>query len=127
MVDPERKSFAAILRSLIERVEAATAPDRDLTEQAHKALGWHQRRVTSLGLRGRTPGSYLWFEPRATIDARGRRYLPCVSGPINRRRIAADLRLRAAQVDRLGRLADEELARKFESPAGVYVASPSPA
>lgn len=86
-----------MLVALAERVERASGPDDDLSQKAHLELGWHSRRVTRLGLNGRTPGSYLWFPPNAEWGATGRKKLPCLSGPKVRKRVAEALRHLAAQ------------------------------
>ena len=49
------------LAKLIEDIEKATGPDWRLDEQVIEALGGHIRRVSRLGLTGRTPGSYRAF------------------------------------------------------------------
>ena len=83
------------LMALAERAEKATGPDRALSEKAHEALGWRERLVTRLGLSGRTKGSYMWFTP-ADGWRKPRRNLPCLSGPLVRKRVAAALRAHAA-------------------------------
>ena len=57
-----------------------------------EALDWRQRRVTGLGLNGRTPGSDLWFPPFAPWGTKGSRRPPHFSGPRKRKWAAAALR-----------------------------------
>lgn len=49
------------LSELIERVEKLDGPDRDVDEAIVEAMGGHVRRVSRLGLNGRSPGSYRAF------------------------------------------------------------------
>lgn len=53
----------AVLRDLLERVRAAKGPDWRLDEEILSVLGWNVRRVTGLGLNGRTPGSVRAWPP----------------------------------------------------------------
>lgn len=83
--------LANTLGELLVRVEAATGPDGMLDRQIALALGWRERRVTKLGLNGRTTGGYRWFEP----DYPHARRLPRFTGP--RKRAATLQALRALQ------------------------------
>jgi hypothetical protein len=67
------------LSELLSRVEAAGA-DGLLDRQVAIALGWDERRVTRLGLNGRTPGRWEWFAP----DSLTSRTLPRFTGPRKR-------------------------------------------
>jgi len=78
------------LMELAARVEAGG--DVKLDEEAAVALGWKRRRVGSLGLKGRTSGSYFWFPPNAPFATKGRRKPPRFSGPKMKRDAAACLR-----------------------------------
>ena len=51
------------LPALLARVEAATKANRDLDHDIAEALGGQIRRVSRLGLSGRTPGSMRVFWP----------------------------------------------------------------
>jgi len=51
------------LDDLIERVRTCEGFDKALNEEVAKALGWTERRVTRLGLNGRTPGRWHWVAP----------------------------------------------------------------
>lgn len=55
----------ARMQSVIERLEKRDGPDRDLDQDVAEALGASVRRVSKLGLNGRTPGSYRAFWQRA--------------------------------------------------------------
>lgn len=66
------------LAGLIERLEGATKPDRDLNETVAKALGWQRRLRTSLGLNGRTPGRWGWVDP---VTFAWKATLPDFTGP----------------------------------------------
>jgi hypothetical protein len=85
------------LLRLAELCEKADGPDRELDAKIAPHLGWHQRVVTRLGLNGRTPGSWLWFEDGAPWGTPGRRNPPSFSGPRRRKATVAALRARAAQ------------------------------
>ena len=84
------------LLSLAERCERAAGADRELDAEIAVAFGWRQRRVTRLGLNGRTPGSWLWFAPDEKWGDKGRRHPPSFAGPRKREDTAAALRARAA-------------------------------
>src|SRR3546814_17660283 len=71
------------LSKLIERVEADGAFDRELNEEVAQVFGWHVRKVTRLGLNGRTPGSWLWFPPNAAFGHKGSRMPHNFIGPPN--------------------------------------------
>ncbi len=73
----------ATLTDLLDRVKACEGADQELNEEAATALGWTRRKVTGLGLNGRTPGRWLWVSPEPPWDARR---LPNLIGP--RRRAA---------------------------------------
>src|SRR3546814_17998772 len=74
------------LSKLIERVEADGAFDRELNEEVAQVFGWHVRKVTRLGLNGRTPGSWLWFPPNDAFGHQGSRMPQPFLGPPSRRR-----------------------------------------
>ena len=59
------------LVALRERVAGLTGADRDLDEDIATALGGIVRRVTRIGLNGRTPGSYRVFWPGRDNGGRG--------------------------------------------------------
>src|SRR3546814_11278401 len=80
------------LSSLIERIEADGAFDRELNEEVAQVFGWHVRKVTRLGLNGRTPGSWLWFPPNAAFGHKGSRMPPNFIGPRSRGRPLERLR-----------------------------------
>jgi len=82
------------LTDLIERVEACE-PSFALDEFCAGHLGWHQRRVTFLGLNGRTPGSDRWFVYPGDNPPKGRARPPHFTGP--RRRAATLEALKALQ------------------------------
>lgn len=67
---------------LLARVEAADGPDGMLDRQVAFALGYRERKVTSLGLNGRTPGRYVWFKPHP--ESNQRVALPRFTGPRKR-------------------------------------------
>jgi len=94
---PEQKARG--LEELAARCEAATGADRELDVEIAIALGWHQRRVTRLGLNGRTPGSDLWFPPHAPWGHKGYRNPPAFSGSRKRAAIAAALRTKKDHPD----------------------------
>lgn len=54
-----------------ERLEKGFGRDRDLDWDIAEALGGSIRRVTSLGLNGRTPGTYRVFWPHTDPFGRG--------------------------------------------------------
>jgi hypothetical protein len=87
------------MMELADRCEKASRPDRELDAEIPVTFDWYQRRVTRLGLNGRTPGSVLWFPPDAPWSYTGRRHPPAFSGPRNRARIAAALRSRAQEAN----------------------------
>lgn len=84
------------LAVLLARVEAAEGPtNRALDLLVAEALGWSQRKVTGLGLNGRTPGRWLWFAPYPN-NARPRA-IPAFSGPRHRAQTAALLKAKMAE------------------------------
>ncbi|MGV7119535.1 hypothetical protein [Sphingopyxis sp. 550A] len=80
------------LSSLIERIEADGAFDRGLNEEVAQVFGWHVRKVTRLGLNGRTPGSWIWFPPNAPFGHKGSRMPHNFIGPRSRVRTLERLR-----------------------------------
>lgn len=78
----------------LAEIVAASGPNERLDAEVAEALGWRQRRVTRLGLNGRTPGSDLWFSPTDGFGTPGRRKPPRFTGP--RKRAATIAALRAA-------------------------------
>lgn len=91
------------LESLLARVEAATGPaDSELNELAAKALGWCPRRVSGLGLSGRTRGSVRWFHADQPLIkdrtwTKGRAKPPVLIGPRSKARTIALLRALISQ------------------------------
>lgn len=77
------------LVDLLGRVQAATGPERELDEAVARALGYHTRLVTGLGLNGRTPGSYRWFAPGPQPPGLGAARPPNFTGPRGKSRAAA--------------------------------------
>lgn len=73
----------ADLNDLLARVEAASGPDRALDAEVALALGYTRRRVTRLGLNGRTPGRLEWFRPYPDATQCS---LPSLTGHRNRSR-----------------------------------------
>ena len=86
---------SADLLALAERLDRETG-NRDDDAMVALALGWTQRRVTRLGINGRTPGSMRWFSPVAHFGYQGTRNPPRFTGPRHRLATAAALRARAA-------------------------------
>jgi len=87
------------LDPLIDRVESAVGPDRELDREIGEALGWHQRKVTGLGMNGRTPGRWLWFppfDPNASWPQKPKT-LPAFTGPRKRAATLAALRSLSSQ------------------------------
>ena len=87
----------SVLEALALRVEQATAHDVERDEQVHEALGWRRRKVTSLGMNGRTAGRWLWFPPNAPLGHSGRYVLPSTFGARNGPKYAAALRAASRQ------------------------------
>ena len=86
----------ADLLELADRVEAAPKRDRELDREAAEALGWHTRKVTGLGLNGRTPGRIMWVAPEPPWVTRP---LPNMTGPRKKMITAAALRDRAPALE----------------------------
>ena len=80
--------------TLSAKVEAATGADRELDALIADALGWRDRLVTGLGLRGRTPGRLMWFPPDEIWGTRGRSRPPSFTGPRKRKDTVTALRAR---------------------------------
>lgn len=85
------------LLSLAARVEALTGPDRDLDWEIAEARGGQIRRVSRLGLSGRSPGSYRVFWPTTRVPGPGNSIPTYTKTPETRKRAAAALRAKAAQ------------------------------
>lgn len=81
------------LLELAARVEALSGPDRDKALDALVAphLGWSERKVTGLGLNGRTLGRMLWFLFPSPWGSKGKP-LPNLTGPRKRATTAGALR-----------------------------------
>lgn len=58
-------------------------------EEIAEALGWSQRKVTGLGLNGRTPGRYMWVAPDAPWPVKTK--LPNFLGPRRVRQTISEL------------------------------------
>lgn len=82
------------LLALADKVGGLSGPDRDKALDLLIAphLGWSERKVTALGLKGRTPGRLLWFFYPAPWGSKGKP-LPNLTGP--RKRVATAQALRA--------------------------------
>lgn len=85
------------IAELIKRVERARRTDRDLDQDVATALGASIRRVTRLGLNGRTPGSYRAFFPYS--DPRKGSAIPYYT-KTERSRARAVALLRSMEADR---------------------------
>ena len=85
------------LSELLERVKTASGADRELDAEVARALGWRERRVTRLGLRGRTPGSYRWFSPDEQWGDKGSATPPRLTGPRGRQRTITLLEAKIAE------------------------------
>lgn len=95
--EPDHFPDARKMVDLAARIERAEGPGSlELDIEAAELLGWHERRVTGLGLNGRTRGSMLWFPDFAPIGTKGRRRPPRFSGPRMRAATAAAIRARSA-------------------------------
>lgn len=81
--------------TLIERLEKLTEPDRETDRECAIALGWHERRVSRLGLSGRSPGSWRWFIYPDDTNGKGRAYPPRFSGSRKKAETIALLRARS--------------------------------
>ena len=81
------------MSDLADRIEAS-GWSRELDEEAAIALGWQERKVTSLGLNGRTPGRWLWCPPDPPFKPRR---LPRFTGPRMRKWTIELLRKSAAE------------------------------
>lgn len=57
--------------AVIARLRKGFGPDRDLDWDIVEALGGTVRRVSSLGLNGRTPGQWRAFWPGRSDNAKG--------------------------------------------------------
>jgi hypothetical protein len=66
-----------------------------LNERVALALGWRTKRVTGLGMNGRTPGRWLWFPPDEVWGTKGRANPPQLLNSKREQTIAA-LRARHA-------------------------------
>lgn len=91
------------LLELADLLESYSLPFNDpaLDITIAEAFDWHERRVTGLGLNGRTRGSMLWFPPFAPWGTKGLRKPPRFSGPRRRKATVAELRARAASGDQI--------------------------
>lgn len=59
------------IEAVLARIDKRTGPDRDLDWDIAEALGANIRRVSRLGLNGRSPGSYRAFWPKSDPSGRG--------------------------------------------------------
>jgi hypothetical protein len=71
MTPPRTPSAEEIARDCITRLADATKPSRGLDEDIASALGGSIRRVSRLGLNGRSPGSYRVFWPHSDLCGPG--------------------------------------------------------
>jgi len=85
------------LRELIERVEKRTGRDRDLDMEIAEALGGSVRRVSRLGLNGRSPGSYRVFWPHSDCWGPGHVIPYYTKDDRSRQRAVALLRAKAQE------------------------------
>jgi len=67
--------------NILARIERGET-DAQLLEAVAVALGWSQRKVTGLGLNGRTPGRWRWCDPEPPWTVRAK--LPALLGPRSR-------------------------------------------
>lgn len=65
------KDVSSRIESLLARIDQRKLPDRDLDWDIAEALGASIRRVSRLGLNGRSPGSYRAFWPKSDPFGRG--------------------------------------------------------
>jgi hypothetical protein len=87
-VAPSRRNpWRMHLAGLLQRVERS-GPDGLTDRLVAHALGWHERRVTRIGLNGRTPGQWRWFDP----EGHGPKSLPRFTGPRKRTETSALLK-----------------------------------
>ncbi len=101
------------LLALAKRVEEGSGPDRDMDWDIAEALGASIRRVTGLGLNGRTPGSMRAFWPHKPNIGRGSE-IPRYTK--NRTKAAAHLRIVAASTPPQNDLPNHADANQKESP-----------
>jgi hypothetical protein len=88
------------LIALAERVEGRSKPDRDLDYEVAEALGGQVRRVSRIGLSGRSPGSWRVFWPPSNAHGVGSAIPYYTRTDASRTRAASRLRALSKDTER---------------------------